>query len=163
MADLTAEHLFAGLSLLVTVGGFIAAIWQVRKAKTAAESAEAAANATRHDVQKAAVIDRLSRVIALLEESRRFVRRGQWEDASDRFSDATRLLNESKSSRSIMGQTDRSYLQSSITDLRGLMDQMEGWIAVPSATPRRDSATVNRRLNGIIHDIQTVHSSARLS
>lgn len=151
------------LSFVVTVGGFGAAIWQIRETKSAAEAAEDAATAIRRDMQKSSVVNRLSRAIALLEESRRFVRSGGWENASDRYSDATRMINESRAARSVIGQTDRSYLQSSITKLRGLMDELENWISGHTVPQSRDTADVNRRVTGIIADIQIVHSSARQS
>lgn len=138
MADLTAENLFAGLSLLVTVGGFIAAIWQIRKTKTAAESAEAAAKRAFSQMQRSGSVEDLTSACQNLEWARRLIRENLWDETLERFASVRQRLSNCHSRTGILSSANLSEIQSAITHLSGREERIEAFsLQGANTSPRR--------------------------
>lgn len=80
------------VSLIVSLAGFSLAVWQIRKTRSAAESAERAANAARDAVLQAASISDLAQAISLIELLKELHRNQDLGRAVDRYTPLRQLL-----------------------------------------------------------------------
>lgn len=85
------------LGLIVSIGGFAIAYWQIRRTRSAAESAELAAGEAREGVSFITSISDLSQIISLMEQVKELHRNEEWSRANDRYTPLRQLLTSAKS------------------------------------------------------------------
>lgn len=80
------------LGLIVSLSGFIIAVWQIRRTRTAAESAERAAIEAREAVLYVTSVSDLSQASAQIEQIKELHRTQDWRRAADRYTPLRQLL-----------------------------------------------------------------------
>src|SRR6266849_960441 len=80
------------VGVAISVIGFIVTVWNVRRSKSAAERAEAAANEARSLVRGYQTIADFSAAIAIMEEIKRLHRTGQLDMLLDRYAALRKVL-----------------------------------------------------------------------
>ena len=85
------------LGLVVAVGGFAIAIWQIRRTRTAAESAEVAATVARASIFSVTSLLDLSQASMLIEQLKELYRNEEWRRAVDRCTQLRQILTRVKS------------------------------------------------------------------
>lgn len=83
--------------LVVAVCGFAIAIWQIRRTRTAAEHAEAAARAARESIFSVTSLLDLSQASMLIEQLKELYRNNEWRRAVDRYTQLRQILTRAKS------------------------------------------------------------------
>jgi hypothetical protein len=124
-----ADHRLGDLASLagvaISVVGFAITIWNVRRSKTAAERAEAAAGEARRVIRSYETVSDFSAAIAIMEEIKRLHRAGQADMLLDRYAMLRKvLIGVRKLSPTINEQMD-TQIQSSITTLATMEDLVE--------------------------------------
>jgi len=76
----------------ISVGGFIVTVWNVRRTRSAAERAEAAANEARRVVRGYETVSEFSAAIAIMEEVKRLHRAGQIDMLLERYAALRKVL-----------------------------------------------------------------------
>ena len=92
-----ASLIVGAVSLIVSLGGFTIAVWQIRRTRSAAESAERAATEAREAVLHVTSVSDLSQITVQMELIRELHRNGEWTRAIDRYASLRRLLTEARS------------------------------------------------------------------
>ncbi len=76
----------------ISMVGFAATLWNVRRARTAAQAAAVAAREVRETVARFNALTEVSEALAMLEECKRLIRMDGWVLLPDRLSALRRLL-----------------------------------------------------------------------
>jgi hypothetical protein len=76
----------------ISIVGFVVTIWNVRRSKSAAERAEAAANEARRLVRGYETVSEFSAAIAIMEEVKRLHRTGQIDMLLERYAALRKVL-----------------------------------------------------------------------
>lgn len=92
-----ASLIIGALGLFISLGGFSAAIWQIRHTRAAAESAERAATAAREAVFYVTSVSDLSQIVIQMEQVKELHRNREWVRAIDRYILLRRLITEARS------------------------------------------------------------------
>ena len=85
------------LGLIVSLSGFIIAVWQIRRTRTAAEHAEEAAVKAREAIFHVTSVSDLSQASAQIEQIKELYRTHDWQRATDRYTQLRRVLTEVRS------------------------------------------------------------------
>jgi hypothetical protein len=138
----------------ISIVGFIATVWNVRRSKSAAERAEAAANEARRMIRDYETVSEFSAAIAIMEEVKRLHRAaGHVDVLLDRYAALRKVLIEvRKLSPSIDEQMD-TKIQSAITTLATMEDLVERSRSDGSSP---NFVRLNRLLSRDIDDLQAV-------
>lgn len=92
-----ASLIIGALGLFISLGGFSAAIWQIKRTRTAAESAERAATAAREAVFYVTSVSDLTQIVIQMEQVKELHRNREWVRAIDRYILLRRLITEARS------------------------------------------------------------------
>jgi hypothetical protein len=92
IADYRIGDLASIAGLIISVIGFIATLWNVRRSRRAAERAEASANEARLLVRTYQSVADFSAAIAIMEEIKRLHRTGQADMLLDRYAALRKVL-----------------------------------------------------------------------
>lgn len=141
------------LGVFISLGGFSAAIWQIRRTRTAAESAERAATDAREAALYVTSVADLSQIVSQMEQVKDLHRNREWVRAIDRYILLRRLITEA---RSRLQEDTRGALTTAIIRLM----QMEK--AANQALTRGEQALV-ARLNNELVDLQQSLDEVRVA
>ena len=141
------------LGVFISLGGFSAAIWQIRRTRAAAESAERAATDAREAVFYVTSVSDLSQIVSQMEQVKELHRNREWVRAIDRYILLRRLITEA---RSRLQEDTRGALTTAIIRLM----QMEK--AANQALARGEQAPV-ARLNNELVDLQQSLDEVRVA
>ena len=98
LGPITLEFELLGiLGLVVSIGGFAIAFWQIRRTRSAAESAEQAASEAREGISYVTSMSDLSQIISQMEQVKELHRNEEWSRANDRYTPLRQLLTSAKS------------------------------------------------------------------
>jgi|SRR5580692_7667789 hypothetical protein len=78
--------------VVISITGFVVTVWNVRRSKSAAERAEAAADQTRRMIRGYETVFEFSAAIAIMEEIKRLHRVGQVDMLLDRYATLRKVL-----------------------------------------------------------------------
>lgn len=148
-----ASLIVGALGVFISLGGFSAAIWQIRRTRTAAESAERAATDAREAVFYVTSVSDLSQIVIQMEQVKELHRNREWVRAIDRYILLRRLITEA---RSRLPEDIRGALTTAIIRLT----QMEK--AANQALVRGEQAPV-ARLNNELVDLQQSLDEVRVA
>lgn len=141
------------LGVFISLGGFTTAIWQIRRTRAAAESAERAATAAREAAFHVTSISDLSQIVIQLEQVKELHRNREWVRAIDRYILLRRLITEA---RARLPETTRGALTTAIIRLM----QMEK--AANQALTRGEQTPV-AHLNNELVDLQQSLDEVRVA
>jgi hypothetical protein len=113
------------LGLIVSIVGFIFTVYQVRKSISAATAARAASERTERDVRRLDMIVDLSAVLTAMKEIKQHHRGGHWEILPDKYADLRSKLITIKIRHPDLGETEKTVLQGSIVQFRGIEKVVE--------------------------------------
>jgi hypothetical protein len=137
----------------ISIGGFIVTIWNVRRSRSAAERAEAAANEARRVMRGYQTVSDFSAAIAVMEEIKRLHRVGQIEPLLDRYAILRKaLVGVRKLAPSLTQAMDRE-IQAAITTLATMEDVLE---RASSEGSSPDFPELNRLLSRDIDRLQVI-------
>ena len=137
----------------ISIVGFVVTVWNVRRSKSAAERAEAAANDARRMIRGYETITDLSAAIAIMEEVKRLHRIGQIEPLLDRYAALRKTLTDvRKLSPSITQPMDQA-LQNAVTTLFAVEEIVE---SARAAKMEPDFVQLNQRLSRDIDELYNV-------
>lgn len=148
-----ASLIIGALGVFISLGGFSAAIWQIRRTRAAAESAERAATAAREAAFYVTSVADLSQIVSQMEQVKELHRNREWVRAIDRYILLRRLITEA---RSRLQEDTRGALTTAIIRLT----QMEK--AVNQALARGEQAPV-AHINNELVDLQQSLDEVRVA
>lgn len=148
-----ASLIIGALGVFISLSGFSAAIWQIRRTRTAAESAERAATDAREAALYVTSVSDLSQIVSQMEQVKELHRNREWVRAIDRYILLRRLITEA---RSRLPEDTRGTLTTAIIRLT----QMEK--AANQALARGEQAPV-ARLNNELVDLQQSLDEVRVA
>lgn len=93
----TASLVVGVLGLIVSLSGFTIAVWQIRRTRTAAESAEQAAIEAREAVLYVTSVADLSQASSQIEQIKELHRTQEWKRAADRYTPLRQMLTRASS------------------------------------------------------------------
>ena len=125
--------------LIVAVGGFAIAIWQITRTRRAAEAAEQAVVATRASLAAKLTIADLVRASERIQEIKRLHREHEWSRALDRYHDMRIMLADVRARHPSLADEQRSTIQGAIDQL----GTIEARVARPGGIGS-DLATIER-------------------
>ena len=119
MADwlTTWTNLGAIVGIFVSVSGFIIAIVQIRRSRSAAEAEREAAVATRERLASNLTISDLTRASEKLREVTDLHLNGEWRRAIDRYNDIREMLADIRSQHPTLTDDQKTTLQAAIQQL----------------------------------------------
>ena len=109
----------------ISIVGFVVAIWNIRRSKSAAERAEKAANDARQMIRVFEAVSDFSAAIAIMEEIKRLHRAGQLDILLDRYAALRKVLIGVRKLSPQFDRTQSIRIQAAITTLSGMEDQIE--------------------------------------
>ena len=113
------------LGLFATVLGFLITIWNVRRSRTAAEQARAAATTVQRELSRLDAIADVSAAITTMEEIKRLQRQLAWSILPDRYSSLRKHLITIKAAFIGLSDHQRSVLQNAIQHFASIEDHIE--------------------------------------
>jgi hypothetical protein len=136
----------------ISIGGFIVTIWNVRRSRSAAERAEAAANEARRVIRSYQTVSDFAAAITIMEEIKRLHRVGRIEPLLDRYGALRKaLIGVRRLAPSLSASMD-TRIQTAITTLATMEDVVERARAERSSP---DFVQLNRLLS---RDIDNLHA-----
>lgn len=109
----------------VSIFGFIVTVWNVRRSKSAAERAEAAANEARRAMRAYQTLSDFSAAIAIMEEIRRLHRLGQIDPLLDRYGALRKALIGVRKLSPALTESMEAQIQSAVATLATIEDIVE--------------------------------------
>jgi hypothetical protein len=131
------------IGLFVSIIGFVWALRGIVTAKRAAQNAELAANHAKESILKAAAIENFATSFEIMEDIKRQIRAGIWEDCLSRLAQLRRILVELRISRSGVNGEQEMIIASAIgqfLEIENKIEQCVGGKPAPNAA----------KLNGIV-------------
>lgn len=113
------------VGVAISIIGFVVTVWNVRRSKSAAERAEAAANEARQAMRGYQTLSDLSATIAIMEEIRRLHRLRQIDPLLDRYGALRKALIGVRKLAPALTESMEKQLQSAITALIIMEDVVE--------------------------------------
>lgn len=160
MTDYHIGDLASIAGVAISVIGFLITIWNVRRSKSAAERAETAANDARRMIREYEALSDLSAAIAIMEEIKRLHRLGHIEPLLDRYAALRKVLTEVRKMSPAVNQTMDQTIQSAITTLVAMEDQVERSRASGTMP---DFVRLNRALSRDIDGLHAVFIELKLA
>lgn len=111
--------------VVISIVGFLATVWNVRRSKSAAERAEAAAIEARTAMRGYQTVSDLSTAIAIMEEVRRLHRIGQIDLILDRYGTLRKALVGVRQLAPFLSEAMDREIQIAITTLASMEDVLE--------------------------------------
>lgn len=140
--------------VLLALIGFAATLWGVLKAKSAAESASAAAQSTRTTLLLIDTVADLSSALAMMEEVKRLHRAAAWAVLPDRYSALRRQLIRIRSSNHLVQPEHHGILQTAIAQLLSVEQKVD--VALARGTPPPSTAKLNQVVSTQIDSVESV-------
>ena len=138
------------LGLIVSVGGFTLALWQITRTRTAAEHAEEAAVDAREVVLRRMSISDLTQAHAIIEELKALHRNQDLNEAIRRYTPLRQILTDVQAT---LPEESRELFDFAINSLMDMESDIDRAISSENSTVI-DTAT----FNGVLVDIQqTLH------
>lgn len=137
----------------ISIVGFVLTVWNVRRSKSAAERAEAAANEARRAIRGYQTVSDLSSAIAIMEEIRRLHRRGEIDLILDRYGSLRKALVAVRKLAPDLDEPTDTEIQAAITTLASMEEVLERASVEGSSA---DFPALNRLLSGHIDRLQAV-------
>ncbi len=122
------DALSSFLGLGVTIIGFGITIFNVVKSKSAARSAEFAANKALASVKYFDIVEALSRAISIVEEIQRLNRAAEWKVLLDRHINFRSMVISIKGQNINLNESQQSILQSSIQHSATMSHKIETFL-----------------------------------
>lgn len=144
----------------ISIVGFLITVWNVRRSKSAAEHAEAAANDARRIIRGYQALSDFSAAIAIMEEIKRLHRIGQIDPLLDRYSALRKVLIEVRKMSPSANQAMDQTIQSAITTL-GAMESLVERSRAAGAPP--NFVRLNLLLSREIDELHAVFIDMKLS
>ena len=152
----SANFIVGVTALVVSLGGFAIAIWQIRKAKSAAEAATKAALDTRKALVQRLAIGDIGRVAADIDRLKDFHRNQEWQRALDQYPRVLQTLVEVRIRVQEQPTETATAFQQAIIQLATMESAVEGALADPNRNPAAQG--LNRKLVAIqqtLDDLRT--------
>jgi hypothetical protein len=137
----------------ISVGGFIVTVWNVRRTRSAAERAEAAANEARRVVRGYETVSEFSAAIAIMEEVKRLHRAGQIDMLLERYAALRKVLIGVRKLSPSIDDSMAMKIQNAIATLATMEDLVEK--SRSEASPP-NFVRLNRLLSRDIDDLHSV-------
>jgi hypothetical protein len=146
--------------LVLSAIGFALTIFAVFKAKTAAQSAAIAANATRNSIRLMNTVVDFAAAISTLEEIKRLHRANQWPVLPDRYAALRKILVTLRASNSRLNTSQRSAIQNALVNLSELEASVERNLTEPSGLkPAKFNAVISRDIDKLIAALEELKSA----
>lgn len=143
-------------ALAVSLGGFAIAIWQIRKARSAAEAANRAATQARESLVHRLSIGDLARASSEIDRLKDLHRRQEWQRALDQYPGVRQTLVEVRNRVLDQPAAIATAFQEAVSQLVGMESAVERTLADPSRTLRAQD--LNRRLVSIQQTLDDLRS-----
>jgi hypothetical protein len=125
LTDFRVGDLASVAGVAISVVGFVITVWNVRRSKSAAERAEAAANEARLLMRSYQSVAEFSAAITIMEEIKRLHRTGQLDVLLDRYAALRKILIGARKLSPSSDDTMDNQIQSAITTLATMEDLVE--------------------------------------
>ena len=143
----------------ISIIGFLITVWNVRRSKSAAERAEAAANDARRMIRGFETLSDLSAAIAIMEEIKRLHRVGQIDPLLDRYATLRKTLTDVRKMSPSVNQAMDQTIQSAITTLATMEMVVE---RARAAHTRPNFVQLNQLLSQEIDELHEVFVDMKL-
>jgi ribosomal protein S13 len=147
------------IGLPLTIGGFALALWQIRKTRSASESAKKAADAVRQQLLQMNAIQEIGAAIRALEDIRRLHRHKAWEALGDRYTSLKLILISVKGRTPNLREDQKTKIQATIQQLTTIEGQVESAVAgADEPEVDRINSVISKqidRLGQVLVEIQT--------
>ena len=143
-------------ALAVSLGGFAIAIWQIRKARSAAEAANTAATQARESLVHRLSIGDLARASSEIDRLKDLHRAQEWQRALDQYPRVRQTLVDVRTRVEEDAPETATAFQRAIAQLAQMESVVER--ALPDPEPVLVAATLNRRLvsiQGTLDDLRS--------
>ena len=143
-------------ALAVSLGGFAVAIWQIRKARSAAEAANRAATQARESLVHRLSIGDLARASSEIDRLKDLHRGQEWQRALDQYPRVRQTLVDVRVRVEEDAPDTATAFQGAIAQLAQMESAVER--ALPGPGPALTAATLNRRLvsiQGTLDDLRS--------
>ena len=137
-------ELLSMMGLVVSLAGFGIAFWQIRRTRSAAESAERAASEAREGISFVTSISDLSQIISQMEQIKELHRNREWDRANDRYTPLRQLLT---SARARLPDETAEVFTRAIIQLREMEKESNNALSGESSIP-------SASFNNILVDLQ---------
>ena len=152
----SANFIVGVTALAVSLGGFAIAIWQIRKAKSAAEAANRAATQARESLVHRLSIGDLARASSEIDRLKDLHRAGEWQRALDQYPRVRQTLVDVRTRVEEDAPETATAFQGAVAQLAQMESAVER--ALPGPEPTLTAATLNRRLvsiQGTLDDLRS--------
>ena len=152
----SANFIVGVTALAVSLGGFAVAIWQIRKAKSAAEAANRAATQARESLVHRLSIGDLARASSEIDRLKDLHRAQEWQRALDQYPRVRQTLVDVRTRVEEDAPETATAFQGAVAQLAQMESAVER--ALPSPDPALTAATLNRRLvaiQGTLDDLRS--------
>ena len=150
-------NLIAGVTALaVSLGGFAVAIWQIRKARSAAEAANRAATQARESLVHRLSIGDLARASSEIDRLKDLHRGQEWQRALDQYPRVRQTLVDVRVRVQDNAPETANAFQRAISQLAQMESAVERALPDPQRAPTPE--TLNRRLvsiQGTLDDLRS--------
>ena len=138
--------------VLISVGGFIATLIAVYKAKSAAQQAREAARAARDGIRMFDTLVDFSAAIAAFDEIQRLHRVGDaWPTLLERYAMVRKLLVQLRNSNVLLNDEQKSVIQNALVNIVDIQEQVEKLVATPtSLKPAKFNIILSDDVDGLI-------------
>jgi hypothetical protein len=160
MADFLSTNwgdIVGAVGFVVTVAGFVIAIYQATKARKAADAAEEASRETRQAITRLLAVADLQRAIALIERLKDLHRQKNWEVSLQHYQSLRAILADVVTRYPEPSPEQRAKLQEAIPQIRLIEDNVDE--AHRNGAEPFDQDNFNRVLNSIQENLQEMASS----
>ncbi len=140
--------------LVLTIGGFMATLINVIRAKRAATRAQEAVDEVRGDILRIDMVTEFSSALKVMGEIKRLQRQKMWDFLPDRYTALRQSLNEVRGVDSDLPDHHKATLQSSIVTIRGIENQIEE--ALESRKDPPNVAKLNNTLSEQEDNLQAI-------
>ena len=152
----SANFIVGVTAFAVSLGGFAVAIWQIRKARSAAEAANTAATQARESLVHRLSIGDLARASSEIDRLKDLHRRQEWQRALDQYPRVRQTLVEVRTRVEEDAPETATAFQGAVAELA----QMESAVERVRANPQRvlTPESLNRRLvsiQGTLDDLRS--------
>ena len=150
-------NLIVGVTALaVSLGGFAVAIWQIRKARSAAEAANRAATQARESLVHRLSIGDLARASSEIDRLKDLHRAQEWQRALDQYPRVRQTLVDVRTRVEEDAPETATAFQRAIAQLAQMESVVER--ALPGPEPALTAATLNPRLVSIQGTLDSLRS-----
>lgn len=150
-------NLVGVFGVIISLGGFAIAIWQIRKAKSSAQAAEIASNQTRESIVRVLSVGDLRRAIELIQRIKDFHRDQRWEVSLQHYQILRATLTDIRERLPETMSEVRMTLRNSIPQISVIENNVDR--AIREDTEPSGINNFNSRLNSIQAGLEAIASS----